>query len=48
MGLVGALQEILTIVQRLADLEKRHDREVKELKDGISRFARTRETWIAG
>jgi hypothetical protein len=34
-GLVGALQEILTVVQRLSDLEKRHDREVKELKDGI-------------
>ena len=35
VGLVGALQEILTVVQRLSDLEKRHDREVKELKDGI-------------
>jgi len=34
-GLIGALQEVLTVVQRLSDLEKRHDREFKELKDGL-------------
>ena len=34
-GAVGVLQEVLTVVQRLSDLEKRHDREFKELKDRL-------------
>lgn len=34
-GIVGTLQEVLTVVQRLSELEKRHDREFKELKDGL-------------
>jgi hypothetical protein len=34
-GVVGTLQDILTVVQRLSELEKRHEREFKELKDGL-------------
>lgn len=34
-GLVGALQEVLTVVHRLSDLEKRMEREFKEPRDAI-------------
>lgn len=34
-GVAGTVQEVRTAVQLLSDLEKRHDREFKELKDGI-------------
>jgi hypothetical protein len=34
-GVVGTLQDVLTVVQRLSELEKRHEREFKELKDGF-------------
>jgi phage shock protein A len=34
-GAIRSIQEVLTVVQRLSDLEKRHDREFKEMKDGL-------------
>jgi chromosome segregation ATPase len=35
-GVLGTLQEVLTIVQRLSALENRIEREFRELKDGLS------------
>jgi hypothetical protein len=34
-GVIGTLQEVLTVVQRLSALENRIERDFKEMKDGL-------------